>query len=204
MINAEDLKALQFPLIALVGVVLLAAGGVYYSDALLDQSQKKLSQEQKQLKEARTRLQRSGDEKEVIVQHLGGYQQLERGGFAGDEKRINWLDGLRLANQQSELFGVDYQISTQKPYPYAAEFNPAPLTLVESVMKLRLRLLHGEDLMRFFNALARQNAGLFLIDECKVQRIDTGGVIRFQPNLMAECELSWVTAKPGTTTEKKP
>ena len=202
--NAEDLKALQFPLIALVCVVLLAAGAVYYSDALLDQSQKKLAQEQKQLKEARTRLQRSGDEKEVIVQYLGGYQQLERGGFAGEEKRINWLDALRLANQQAELFGVEYQISTQKPYPYAAEFNPAPLTLAESAMKLRVRLLHGDDLMRFFNALARQNAGLFLIDECKVQRIDTGGVIRFQPNLMAECELSWVTAKPGSATEKKP
>ena len=202
--NAEDLKALQFPLIALVCVVLLAAGAVYYSDALLDQSQKKLAQEQKQLKEARTRLQRSGDEKEVIVQYLGGYQQLERSGFAGDEKRINWLDGLRQANQQAELFGVEYQISTQKPYPYAAEFNPAPLTLAESAMKLRVRLLHGDDLMRFFNALARQNAGLFLIDECKVRRLDTGGVIRFQPNLMAECELSWVTAKPGSATEKKP
>lgn len=202
--NAEDLKALQFPLIALVCVVLLAAGVVYYSDALLDQSQKRLAQEQKQLKEARTRLQRSGDEKGVIVQYLGAYQQLERSGFAGEEKRINWLDALRLANQQAELFGVEYQISTQKPYPYAAEFNPAPLTLAESVMKLRVRLLHGDDLMRFFNTLARQNAGLFLIDECKVQRIDTGGVIRFQPNLMAECELSWVTAKPGATTEKKP
>lgn len=202
--NAEDLKALQFPLIALVCVALLAAGAVYYSDALLDQSQKKLAQEQKQLKEARTRLQRSGDEKGVIVQYLGAYQQLERSGFAGEEKRINWLDALRLANQQAELFGVEYQISTQKPYPYAAEFNSAPLTLAESVMKLRVRLLHGDDLMRFFNALARQNAGLFLIDECKVRRLDTGGVIRFQPNLMAECELSWVTAKPGSATEKKP
>jgi hypothetical protein len=100
------------------------------------------------------------------------------------------------------LFGVDSQISTQRPYPYAAEFNPAPLTLAESAMKLRLRLLHGEDLIRFFNALARQNAGLFLIDECKMQRIDTDAV-RFQPNLMAECELSWVTAKPRSGNGEK-
>lgn len=100
------------------------------------------------------------------------------------------------------MFGVDSQISKQRPYPYAAEFNPAPLTLAESAMKLRLRLLHGEDLIGFFNALARQNAGLFLIDECKMQRIDTGGV-RFQPNLMAECELSWVTAKPRSGNGEK-
>lgn len=202
--NSEDLKAMQFPLLALACVALLAVGAVYYSNALLDQSQQKLALEQKQLKDARTRLQRSGDEKQIIVQHLGEYQQLERGGFAGDEKRINWLDGLRLANQQAALFGVDYQISTQRPYPYAAEFNPAPLTLAESLMTLKLRLLHGADLMRFFNALARQNVGIFLINECKIQRIDTGGIIRFQPNLTAECELSWVTAKPGSSTEKKP
>jgi hypothetical protein len=202
--NVEDLKALQFQLIALVCVALLGTGAVYYSNTLLDQSQKKLAQEQKQLKEAHTRLQRSGIERDIIVQYLGSYHQLERAGFAGEEKRINWLDGLRLANQQAELFGVDYAISTQKPYRYAADFNAAPLTLAESVMKLKLRLLHGEDLMRFFNALARQNAGLFLIDECRMQRIDTGGVIRFQPNLTTECELSWVTAKSGATTETKP
>lgn len=204
MIHAEDIKALQIPLITLACSMLIAAGAIYYTDALLEHSLQKLSQEKKQLQEARTRLQRSGEEKELIVQYLGSYQQLERSGFAGEEKRINWLDGLRLANHQAELFGVDYDISTQKPYPYAAEFSPAPLTLAESVMKLRLRLLHGEDLMRFFTALERQNAGLFLIDECRVRRIDTGGVIRYQPNLTAECELSWITARPGSASEKKP
>ena len=71
-------------------------------------------------------------------------------------------------------------------------------------MTLRFRLLHELDLMRFFDALARQNAGVFLIDQCKVSRIDTGGVIRYQPNLQVECDLSWITVKAGAATEKKP
>jgi hypothetical protein len=28
-----------------------------------------------------------------------------------------------------------------------------------------------------------------------VRRIDTRGVIRYQPNLSVDCELSWITAK---------
>ena len=50
------------------------------------------------------------------MRYLDGFRQLERTGFVGEEQRINWLDGLRLANQQADLFGVDYQIGTQKPY----------------------------------------------------------------------------------------
>ena len=202
--NAADIKALRNPLLVLACAVLIAAGMIYYSDSLLGQSLQTLSRQQQQLKEARTRLQRSGDEKEIIVNYLGGYQQLQRIGFVGGEQRINWLDGLRLANQRGELFGIEYQINVQQPYAYTAEINPAPLSLMQSVMKLRFRLLHEEDLLRFFDTLSRQNAGVFLIDRCDVKRIDTGSVIRFQPNLQTECELSWITAKAAGATEKKP
>ena len=201
--NAEDLKALRFPLLVLVCAAAIAAGSVYYTNFLREQSEQKLLQQQKQLKEARTRLQRSGEEKDVIVRYLPAYQQLQRAGFAGDEQRINWLDGLRVANQQAELFGVDYQIGVQRPYLYAAELNPGPLQMMESEMKLRFRLLHEVDLMRFFDTLTRQNVGFFLIDQCNMIRIDTGGVIRFQPNLLVDCELSWITVKAGAPAEKK-
>ena len=201
--KSADLKALRNPLLVLAGMALVAASMIYYSNLMLRQSQQRLQQQQLLLKGARTRLQLSGEEKEIIVRYLDKYQQLQRTGFVGEEQRINWLDGLRFANQQVDLFGIDYQISAQKPYAYAAEINPSPLSLMESKMKLRFRLLHEEDLLRFFDALARQNAGIFLTDYCDMKRIETGGVIRFQPNLQAECELSWVTASTGEA-EKRP
>ncbi|MNC90938.1 hypothetical protein D3C83_70990 [compost metagenome] len=69
-------------------------------------------------------------------------------------------------------------------------------------MKLRFRLLHEEDLMRFFHALAQAGAGVFSIDECTLKRVDTSGAIRYQPNLAAECELSWITAQPSGAEKK--
>lgn len=189
-------RELHLPVIALVLAIGVAAGSVYYSDTLLKEAKRQLAQQELQLREARTRLQRSGDEKEVIVRYLGGYRELQRIGFAGDEQRINWLDGLRLANERADLFGVDYQISAQAPYAQATEFKPGDIALNQSVMTVRFRLLHEEDLLRFFNTLRDAGAGLFAIDECALKRTDTAGAIRYQPNLAAECKLSWITARP--------
>lgn len=203
--NQADLQALRNPLLALAAVALIGALAVYYSGRLMISARQFLAQQQVQLKDARTRLQRSGDEKDIIVRYIGGFRQLERTGFVGDEQRINWLDGLRLANQQADLFGVDYQIGAQKPYAFASEFSPGALALNESTMRVRFRLLHEGDLGRFFDSLARQGTGIFTIDQCQLRRIDTGGVIRYQPNVSAECDLSWITVKVGAGgAQKKP
>ena len=111
-----------------------------------------------------------------------------------------------MANQQANIFGVEYEISAQRPYAYAAEFNPGQLLLQESVMRLRLRLLHEEDLPRFLQALGRQGGGFFTVDQCIMKRLRPGeaeSVLQFQPNLSAECELSWLTAKPATGDGEK-
>ena len=48
-----------------------------------------------------------------------------------------------------------------------------------------------------------QGVGVFSVNQCMIQRIDTGGSIRFQPNLQAECELAWITARPAAPGDKK-
>lgn len=199
--NQADLQALRAPLLVLLVVLLAGAAAVYYSDRLVKEARQQFAQQQRQLKDARTRLQKSGEEKDVIVKYLDSFRQLQSAGLIGEEQRINWLDGLRLANQQADLFGVDYQIGTQTTYAYASEFNPGQIALNQSIMKVQFRLLHEEDLMRFLNALGRQGGGLFTIDQCAMKRLDTGGVIRYQPNLAANCQLSWITLKVASSAE---
>jgi hypothetical protein len=201
--NTATLQALRNPLIALLLVVIAGTMAVYHSDRMKKAAAQQLAQQQSQLKDARTRLQRSGDEKDIIVRYVDSFRQLQSDGFVGEEQRINWLDGLRLANQQADLFGVDYQIGMQGPYPYAAEVDPGQIQLNQSVMRLQFRLLHEGDLMRFLSALGRQGGGIFSVDQCILRRADTRGVIRYQPNATADCELSWITAKVAAGTEQK-
>ena len=202
--TGADFKALRTPVIVLGVIAACVAGAVYFTNGLAAAARADLVRQQGLLRDARTRLQRSGEEKEIIVRYLGAYRQLESRGFVGGEKRINWLDALRQANQQADLFGVDYRIGTQKPYSYLAEFDPAPIQLRESVMQLRFRLLHEDDLIRFLALLRQQNAGFYTVEQCSLRPLDNRGIIRYQPNLSVECELSWITARVESPGEKKP
>lgn len=195
-LDLRALKTLRRPLGVLAAVIASGALVLYYTGAALERAQRAAAQQQNQLREARIQLNKSGEEKATIVRYLGQYQYLQQLGFVGDEQRINWLDGLRLANRETRLFGVDYQIGAQQPYPYAAELNPGPLTLHQSVMKVTLKLLHEDDLMRFLGTLARLGAGVFAVNQCVLERVDPGDDLRNQPNVRAECELAWITLRP--------
>lgn len=203
--NREDLEALRTPLITLAFTMVAAFALVYYAGLVADRAHLRLTQEEAQLRAARLRIQNAGEERDMIGRYLSAFRQLEQAGFVGEEQRINWLDSLRAANQQSDIYGVEYEISPQRPYAYGAELSPGTLLLKESVMKLKLRLLHEEDLPRFLQALSRQGGGYFAVDECVLKRIKPGEVEAkiAQPNLVAECELSWLTAKPPSAAEKK-
>jgi hypothetical protein len=203
--NREDLQALRIPLIVL-GLTLLAATGVaLFSGSLLDTARQTRSQREAQLREAHLRIQNAGEEKERIIRYVGAYQQLARAGLIGEEQRINWLDSLRMANEDARTLGIEYDIGAQKPYSYRTEFDTGKLLLQESVMRLRLRLLHEEDLPRFFGSLTRHGGGFFTVDECRVQRVSLKEqkAPQVEANLAAECDVRWITINPAPPAEGK-
>jgi hypothetical protein len=200
----DDIEALRTPLIALVVTVLLAAGVVLYSGEVEQGARRLLRERETQLGQARLRIRNAQAELEMTARHGAAYRHLEQIGFAGEEQRMNWLDGLRSANERARISGVEYEIGAQRPYAQAAEFGAGPLLLHESPMQLRLRLLHEEDLPRFFDALAQSGAGFFVVDRCLLRRLPAEDVetsTRLRQNLAAECDLRWLTARPAT--EKK-
>jgi hypothetical protein len=203
--NREDLQALRIPLIVLGATLLVAVMLVFFSGTVLEKARDTRSKREAQLREARLRIQNAGDEKERIIRYVGTYEQLARAGLIGEEQRINWLDSLRMANQEARTLGIEYDIGAQKPYSYAAEFDAGKLLLQESVMRLKLRLLHEEDLPRFFASLARHGGGFFTVDECKLQRLTTkdARTPQVEANLAAECDVRWVTINPAPPAEKK-
>lgn len=202
--NPEQLKALRAPLILLVVVIAAAIAAIYYTHLLRQQAERALVQQVAKLREAQSRLQRSGDEKNLIVEYADKYRLLQQTGFIGEEQRINWLDALRAANDRTDLFGVNYDIGPQQAYPSSAALDPGKIDLRQSVMKVDFRLLHEIDLLRFFEALQGQNAGLFHLERCTLRRAQPPGPLRNQPNIAANCQLAWITAAPGAPTGGRP
>lgn len=202
--NPLELKSLRGPLLLLAAVLLAGCGAVYYTHLLWKQAEIALTQQRGQLREAQTRMQRSGDEKTIIVKYVDEYRKLQASGFIGNEQRINWLDALRLANARTDLSGVNYEIGIQQNYPNAIDMDPGRIVLRQSIMKLDLRLLHELDLLRFFDTLRAQNTGLFHLDRCTMRRTDMSDAIRNQPHVTASCQLAWITATPESQPGGRP
>jgi hypothetical protein len=201
---SRHLNAIKAPLGVLIAVVLASAGAISWTRAEIKKNERTLAGQEGQLREARNRFQRSGDERDLIVRYLPPYEDLRKRGLIGPEQRINWLDALRTTNQQVHLYGAEYQVSTQQPYPYAQELNAPKLGMAQSVMKLNLRLAHEGELLSFLHTLEAQGAGAFDVNECVLERAASADApLNAQPNLRAECELAWITINPEPM-ERKP
>lgn len=201
-ISLRDLPALGRPLVVVIVILGLCAGGVIYTGKLIKQGRADLAGAQTKLKEARERVARSGDEVDTLRKYIDPYRELEQIGIVGEEQRLNWIDALRVANVDAQLYGVDYEVGSQTPYSLRAEVNAGGVPVQQSTMKVKLGLLYETDLLTFLRILARQNVGAFTVNQCNLQRL-TSDVSRpvNQPTLRAECELAWVTIPPPTAEE---
>ncbi len=197
-------SSLTVPLIVLAVVLLAAGDAVKLTLDKTHEAQRQFNAQQTQLRDAQARVQKSGTEKELIIRHLPAYRQLEAMGFIGDEQRINWLDALRVVNQKGDLFGIDYDISPRRVYPLASTLSPGQMSVTQSTMKLRFQMLHEGDLQRFFELLSNQQAGTFMVDQCTLKRTSSTVNARAQPNLAADCQLSWFTAQAPDKAGGKP
>jgi hypothetical protein len=193
----RDFASMRLPMAVLVAVLvasvlLIKSSSIQHATAVAQ-----LRSQDKALKEARERHERSGLERQAIQEYLPGYRSLQQEGLVGEEQRIEWIESLRAANKQAGLFGVAYQIEARKPFSLAGLDSVAAQYVHQTPMKLSFGVVHEGDLMRFLETLGTQKSGLFLIKRCAISRLarnDNPGPR--QANLNAECDLAWLTIDP--------
>jgi hypothetical protein len=199
----KDLAALGRPLAILAVIVAAGVAGAWYSNGAVKKADADLSAARTQYNEAHERVTRSGDEYNTIVTFTPPYRELERRGLVGEEQRLSWVDALRSANADTQLYGVDFEVGPQQPYAYAAEVNAGSLPMQQSLMKLKFGLLYEDDLIRFFRRLGAENVGVFSVNRCSLQRLAAAAPFQAanQPMLKAECEVAWITIPPPAPAE---
>jgi hypothetical protein len=197
--TTADWRFLRASMMTFLVALLLGAALVFFTHQWLDKSRNAFEQQQNALQDARSRLHKSGDEKDRILRYRGNFIDLQQRGFIGEEQRINWVDALRAASLQLKMFGVSYQIEAQQAYKSPAVTDAGPYRLRQSVMKINMGLLHEEDLPRFISTLTALDAGFFITRECDLQRqgFSRNENIGVQPHLNAECSLAWLTMSEG-------
>jgi hypothetical protein len=187
---------LAVPAILCVVVTVASVAGVLYSEKLVDAADARRTAQRQQYSGAQARKANAGLEKDLILRFGPVYERLEDIGFVGTEQRLDWVDSLRTANSDAHLYGVEYQIGQQENFA-GADVGAAGLPMRQSSMRVRLPLLHEGDLPGFFQRVAASRRGVFMITGCSLNRAGTG-VSADQPNLNAECDLSWITVEENT------
>lgn len=191
----SEFQRLGLPLGILLAAIGVSIGLVATTKSVLDAARQQLQRQQSVLHAERQRVNKADDEKKAIQRYRDAYVRLQRQGFIGEEQRINWIDALRNANFALKLFGIDYSIGAQIPYAEPVSL-PAAVQLRESPMRLGLKLLHEEDLLRVFDYLAAQHVGVFHPRSCSLTRIEAAAKPSITANLEATCEIAWITVQP--------
>ena len=194
-LSKQDWGKLRYPIISLGAALIVATLLVGYAEQRKTEKLQALELQQQQLNQARQRYQASGQEKEIITKYLPLYRQLIQDGFIGEERRLEWVDGLRTIHQQNKLFGINYTISTQEGYQPTFALNVGPFALHRSVMKLELSMLHEGDLLTLINTLDAQQSTPFITRDCEITRTGPINPNNLTPNLRANCELDWFTIR---------
>ena len=198
-LSPQDWRKLRYPMIGLGIALILMTLLVGYAGQRKDAVQHALDNQQRQLNQARQHYQTSGVEKETITQYLPLYQRLISDGFIGEERRIEWVDSLRTIHQQNKLFAINYSIGKQEEYKPAFALNVGTFVLHRSIMKLELSMLHEGDLLTMIESLAAQQTTPFMLRECEIKRLGATTQNKLIPNLVANCELDWLTIREPNT-----
>jgi len=198
-LDRQDWHKLRSPLLVLAIIAALVTAVVVMAQRYSQQQALALEKQQRLLHAAEQRYLTSGSERALITTYLPQYQRLMASGFVGEERRIEWVDALRVQQQRLNLFAIKYNIGQQEDYKpiFAADFGG--FVMRRSVMKLDLDLLHEGDILYLISALAR-SAPPFMLRDCAISRLSPVQNQALVASLHAQCALDWLTVlEPAAT-----
>jgi hypothetical protein len=148
----RDLVKLQLPLIGALLLLVIAGLLAWWSllDAQKAEQQRNVVENSKNQIEQRLRQVRT--EEQEIKERARLFQQLQKAGITGEEKRLDWTEMLRDLQSELRLPGMTYEFGAQIPLD-----NPATLdyAFFASPMRLQLRLLHEVRSAQFSRSPAK-------------------------------------------------
>lgn len=169
--------------------IILNGGGIYSEG-----TQQALLNAQKMLADARNRLTAAHEDQDNMAIYADEYGTLINQNVIGDDRRLDWMEGLEKLRQRNLVIDFRYNIAPQKNYLPQPPINSGNINIRYSGMKLQFELLHEAQLLNFFNALHSQISGHYQLEGCTLQRVADQNTAT-SAHLKAECNGGWITLK---------
>lgn len=191
--TSPDLKRLVIPMLAFIVLVGSGVALIWWSKRVLVVAQGELAAVSAERAQNSERLLRIADEEREVKEKIAVYRQLTNLGILGRERRLEWADAIKRIRAERGLIDLRYRVEPQKPLASIAA-KPGTVDFFASSMKVRLALLHEEDLFGFLNDLRASGNAYYAVRDCTLSRT---GVPPTAPNLAArvnaECDIDLIT-----------
>lgn len=193
----NDLRRLRWSLAFLAVAIAAAVGVVLVSKQMVGQSESTQHRLAVQQRDIHARIARAREEEQDIRDRIARYRQLRDRGIIGLEERLDWVEQITRIRNNRRLIDVQYELSPQKSIDETVLPGGAVAgshEVMASTMKLRMDLLHENDLLGFLDDLGRAVHAHLLVRECIIDRIGgVSGERGLQAQLRANCTIEWIT-----------
>ena len=185
---------LIFALISL----LISASIVYVTYNYMSDAGRQYIKERTQLNEVIRQYKAAVTDESVYKQYVAAFQVYESRNMIGEENRLLWIETLQKINSNLQLPIFKYEIKPRQYFTLDSDRSDREQGLLtyESVMRLRLGLLHEGDLFSMLDHLRKADAGLFEVRSCSITRNNPDDLLDLNgstPNFNADCFISWYT-----------
>ncbi|MDX1376013.1 MAG: hypothetical protein R3357_10645 [Burkholderiales bacterium] len=191
--TTPELKRLVLPVLAFAVLVGAGVALIWWSQQLLVGAKQQLAVVSAERAQNTQRLLRIADEEREVKEKIAVYRRLKDLGILGRERRLEWADAMTRIRSQRSLIDLRYRVEPQRPLA-SVPGNPGTVDFYASTMKVRLALLHEEDLFGFLNDLRSSGNAYYSVKRCALGR---SGVPPTAPNLAArvnaECDIDLIT-----------
>jgi hypothetical protein len=189
----QDFAEIRTSLLIFVLLVVAGAATVAVSFYLDRQMRNTHRQAAIQRSEIQAKLSRAQEEEKEIRIKLNRYGELVSRGYIGNENRLDWIDRIRAIKTARQLLDIEYELAPQQRL---SESAAGDYELMTSNMRLRMQLLHEEDLTGFLSDLRTTVTAYLRVNGCSVERLppmdhEHAAAAR----LKADCTIDWITLR---------
>ncbi len=198
-LSMQDIARLRWPLILTATAVAAGAAMILASRHLVQAAETAHRQLAAQQGDLRTRISRAREEEADLRDRIALFNQLRTRGIIGQEERLDWVEQIARIKAKRRLLDLQYELSPQHAVddtllsagPTAGEYE-----FMASTMKLKMTLLHEDDLLGFLDDLRSAVHARLLVRECTIDRsVPSQDPSGLAGQLRAACTIEWITLR---------
>jgi hypothetical protein len=195
----SEFALIRTAVLTAIACVTICLTAILVSEWKFSEAQENMEQKQRNRDIVYSRYAHVDNEKRDIRNFQPHYIELLNRGLIGAERRLEWVDAIRQAQEQRKLPPLSYEIEPQQVVRLESALDLGDYQLHGSRMRLHMDLLHEMDLFNFFDDLSQRN--FFAVQDCSLKRLGRAAGSLDGPTLGADCTLNWITLDTAPKAE---